>query len=349
MQFQRRHFAALAGAAVLTPWSIAQAQTPAALEALHAAAKTEGEVSWYIAFLPSEDAEILSRAFSARYPGVKVNVVRTTAQVAYQRLNQDLQAKSAHCDVFSSTDVGHYLDLKQRKLLTKYTPAASALMDKRLQNIDTDGYFHVASVATIGLIYTTQKVTAEEAPKSWNDLTDPKWRGLASVGHPGFSGFVGVWAIEMKKLYGTGWFKKLAANKPQVGRSIIDTVTTLTSGERSVAAGPVNLAAMVASKGNPLAVVAPKEGLVLMLSPSAIMANAPHPFAAKLFMEFLIGSDETEKLAYDRFGIPKRAGAKPRPGVIGLDDAGKLLRPTPQQSVDELPEVIDLWRDAFGV
>ena len=138
MQFQRRHFAALAGAAVLTPWSLAQAQTPAALEALHAAAKTEGEVSWYVAFLSSEDAEITSRAFTARYPGVKVNVVRTTAQVAYQRLNQDLQAKSAHCDVFSSTDVGHYIDLKQRKLLTKYTPAASAQMDKRLQNIDAD-------------------------------------------------------------------------------------------------------------------------------------------------------------------------------------------------------------------
>jgi iron(III) transport system substrate-binding protein len=280
---------------------------------------------------------------------VKVNVVRTTAQVAFQRLNQDLQAKAANCDVFSSSDLAHYLDLKQRKLLLKHTPAAAANLDKRLQNIDPEGHFHVASVSMIGLIYNTAKVKPEDAPKSWNDLVDPKWRGLASVGHPGFSGFVGAWALEMKNLYGAGWFKKLADNKPQVGRSIIDTVTTLTSGERVVAAGPINLAAMSAAKGNPLGVVAPKEGVVLMTSPSAILANAPHPNAAKLFMEFLIGGEEVDKLSYERFGIPKRAGAKPRPGVLGLDDAKTLLRASAQEVVDGQPEVVDLWRDAFGV
>lgn len=348
MTLDRRQFAAAAGASFLLPWGTSRAQ-PAALAALHEAARKEGELTWYIVYLPSEDAENLGRAFTARYPGVKVNVVRTTAQVAYQRLNQDLQARMANCDVFSSTDIGHYLDLKKRKLLLKHTPAAAATMDPRLQGLDRDGYFHVASVATIGLVYNTNKVKAEEAPKSWNDLTDPKWRGLASVGHPGFSGFVGVWAIEMKRLYGEDWFKKLAANKPQVGRSIIDTITTVSSGERSVSAGPVNLAASVAAKGNPLAQVAPKEGSVLMLSPSAIMANSRHPNASKLFMEFLLGSDEVDRLAHDRYGIPKRAGSKPRDGVLGLDASGKLLRPTPEEAVDELPEVIDLWRDAFGV
>lgn len=347
MRLDRRQFSALAGAAALAPWAGAHAQAP--LDALHAAARKEGELTWYIVYLPSEDAEHLGRTFSARFPGVKVNVVRTTAQVAFQRLNQDLQARTANCDVFSSTDLAHYLDLKRRKLLLQHTPSASAQMDKRLQNLDPEGYFHVASVAMVGLIYNTTKVKAADAPTSWADLVDPKWRNLASVGHPGFSGFVGAWAIEMKNLYGEGWFKKLADNKPQVGRSIIDTVTTVTSGERSISAGPINLAAMGAAKGNPLAVVAPKEGLMLMTSPSAIMANAPHPNAAKLFMEFLVGSEEVDKLAFERYGIPKRAGAKPRPGVLGLDDSPKLLHATAQEVVNGLPEVIDLWRDAFGV
>ena len=130
-------------------------------------------------------------------------------------------------------------------------------------------------------------------------------------------------------------------------RTFLDTVTTVTSGERSIAAGPINLAASVAAKGNPLAIVAPKEGPVLMLSPSAIMANSLHPNAAKLFMEFLLGSDEVEKLTVERFGLPKRAGAKPLPGVLGLDRP--TLRPSPQESVDGVPQVIELWRDAFGV
>lgn len=346
MTLNRRQFQALAGAALLAPHVVrAQAQHAA----LHEAAKKEGEVTWYSTHLPSEDSELTGRAFTARYPGVKVNVVRTTAQVAFQRLNQDIKAGNPHCDVFSSTDVAHYVDLKARKQLMKYTPASAAAMDKRLQNIDPEGFYHVGSVAMIGLIYNTTKVKAEDAPKSWNDLLDPKWRGQVSVGHPGFSGFVGVWAIEMRRLYGDGWFKKLAANKPQVGRSIIDTVTTVNSGERSISAGPINLAAQIAAKGNPLAVVAPKEGTVLMVSSSGIPANAPHPNAAKLFMEFLIDSDEVTKLAVDRYGVPRRAGTKPIQGVLGLEDIKTTLRPSVKESVEGVPEVIELWRDAFGV
>src|SRR5690606_24871960 len=117
MALDRRQFvAAAAGAALLGSWAGAHAQQPS-IETLYEAAKKEGELTWYIVYLPSEDAENVGRAFTARYPGVKVNVVRTTAQVAFQRLNQDLQAGTANCDVFSSTDIAHYLDLKKRKLL----------------------------------------------------------------------------------------------------------------------------------------------------------------------------------------------------------------------------------------
>jgi iron(III) transport system substrate-binding protein len=134
-----------------------------------------------------------------------------------------------------------------------------------------------------------------------------------------------------------------------VGRSIIDTVTTVNSGERSISAGPINLAASVASKGNPLAVVAPAEGTLVMMSPSAIMANAPHPNASKLFIEWLIGSDDTDKLMVEHYGVPIRAGSKPRPGVLGLSDVKIVLRPTAQEIVTGVPEIVDLWRDAFGV
>jgi iron(III) transport system substrate-binding protein len=349
MLLSRRQFSALAATSLATPWSHAQTAMPSHLAALYEAAKKEGELTWYIVFLPSEDAENVARQFTARFPGIKVNVVRTTAQVAFQRLNQDLKARTANCDVFASTDMGHYVDLKSRKLLAQFTPVSAGQMDPRLQNLDPEGYYHGASAFMVGLIYNTNKVKPADAPTSWADLVDPKWRGLVSVGHPGFSGAGASWCIEMRRLYGDSWFKKLADNKPQVGRSVIDAVTTVNSGERSISAGPINLAAMTASKGNPLAVVAPKEGPVLIMSPSAVMANAPHPNAARLFTEWFLVSEETERMTRDQFGIPRRAGAKPREGVLGLNDAKTVLRPTVQETMAQLPEVIELWKDAFGV
>jgi iron(III) transport system substrate-binding protein len=346
MFLRRRQFAVLAASTVAAPW-VARAQA-VNLTALHDAARKEGELTWYTVPQTSEVAEKMGRSFTARYPGVKVNVVRTTAQVAFQRLNQDLKAGTANCDVFTSTDLAHYVDLKGRNLLAKYLPAAVARQDKRVQNLDPDAYFHASSAFMMGLVYNTRKVAAAAAPTSWNDLTDPKW-GAPVVAHPAYSGAAGAWCIEMRKLFGDGWFKKLAANKAHVGRSTIDAVTSVISGEASVSAGPMSLAARSAQRGNPVATLAPKEGPVLILAPSGIMANTRRPNASRLFMEWMLGSEDTERISIEEFSVPLRANAKPAPGVLGLGDARPLLAPTPPQMVVNIPKVIDLWKDAFGV
>ena len=347
MFLRRREFGVMAASALAFP-AIVRAQAPA-LAALHDAARKEGELTWYTVPQTSEVAEKMGRTFTARYPGVRVNVVRTTAQVAYQRLNQDLKAGTPNCDVFTSTDLAHYVDLKGRNLLLKFLPAAVARQDKRVQNMDPDGYFHASSCFMMGLVYNTQKVSAAAAPKSWADLLDPKWSGAALVAHPAYSGAAGAWCIEMRKLYGDDFFKKLAANKAHVSRSTIDAVTAVISGESSVSAGPMSLAARSAAKGNPVATLAPKEGPVLILSPTGILANTRRPNASRLFMEWMLGSEDTERISVEEFSVPLRANAKPAPGVIGLGDANPLLAPTPPQMVAQIPKVIDAWREAFGV
>ena len=59
----------------------------------------------------------------------------------------------------------------------------------------------------------------------------------------------------MKKLYGWKYFEQLEKNKPQIGRSINDTVTALNAGERQVAAGADGSTLFSAARGNPLAIV----------------------------------------------------------------------------------------------
>lgn len=200
MSLRRRQISIAAAATLAAPW-VVRAQS-GNLAALHEAAKKEGELTWYTVPQTSEVAEKMGRSFTARYPGVKVNVVRTTAQVAFQRLNQDLKAGTPNCDVFTSTDLAHYVDLKGRNLLLKYVPAAASQLDKRVQNLDPDGYFHASSCFMMGLVYNTQKVTGADIPRSWTDLADPKWNAAAVVAHPGYSGAAGAWCIEMRKLYG---------------------------------------------------------------------------------------------------------------------------------------------------
>ena len=344
---RRYYLAILLLASLLVPWA-ADAQISATEQKLYEAAKKEGgEITWYSAHSAAEVLELIGRGFEAKFPGLKVNVVRATAQVAFQRLSQDVKANSAQCDVFSSTDVGHYVYLKQNKLLAKYVPENASKMFPAYQNLDPDGFYHITSAGLVLITYNTAKVKPEDAPKKWTDLQDPKWRNQVSLGHPGFSGYVGTWAVLMKKLYGWDYFKKLEVNKPQIGRSINDTVTMLNAGERSVAAGPAETTLRSAQKGNPLALVYPEDGTLLMYAPSAVMANSKRPNGAKLFMEFLMGV-EYSQIMVEQYGEPMRPEVKLPPEMKPIDQI-KTLRPTVDEIVNGVPEVKELWRDTFGV
>jgi iron(III) transport system substrate-binding protein len=333
--------AGLAIAAALAFAPVAHAD----IKALEEGAKKEGELTWYVAHYTSEGAEDLGRGFTEMY-GVKVNVVRKTAQVAYRRLLQDLKNNQTICDVFSSTDVGHYVRLAAEGRFEKYAPESASKILPAFRNFDPAGFYHTTSAGLVVLTYNSSKVKAEDAPKKWRDLLDIKWKGKVSTGHPGFSGYVGTWVLTMKNLYGWSYFDRLEKNKPQIGRSINDTVTALNAGERQVAAGADGSALFSASRGNPLAVSYPTDGSVLIIAPSAIMKGTKHPNAARLFMEYLY-SVEAAKINAKHFVIPLRPEVPSPPGAKPISEL-KTIRPTVAEIDKGIPEVIEQWRDTFG-
>jgi iron(III) transport system substrate-binding protein len=316
------------------------------LGTLEEGARKEGGLTWYTAQTDGESAEQIGRRFTERYPGVMVTVVRTTAQVAYERLSAELKNKTLECDVFSSTDPGHDETLKQKGLLAHYIPQSDSELSPAFRAFDKDGYYHSTTGGLVLIAYNTVKVKPEDAPGNWPDLLLPKWNRQVSVGHPAFSGFVGTWVLAMRKLNGWEYFEALEKNRPQMGRSIIDTTTMLTSGERLVAASSSTSTLHAADKGNPVAVVHPSDGSLLIVAASCIMAKAPRPNAARLFLEFL-QSEEVAKIS-----VEQRAESL-RPEVVSLPGAKSFTEiKTFQLSVAEtlkgIPEVIEQWRDTFG-
>ncbi len=343
-----RYFLALLGAVLTIAAAPARAQMPAWEQQLYDAAKKEKQFTVYTAHYDTETIADLCMAFDKRYPGVKCNFVRTTAQVAFQRLQQDMQANLAVASVFSSTDVSHYPDLKKRGLLMSYQPHNLAKMvDSLKQYNDKDNDYWVTAAALVVITYNNSLVAEKDAPKKWTDLLDPKWKDKIAIGHPAYSGYVGTWVVLMRKLYGWDYFVKLEKNKPQIGRSINDTVTMLNAKERWVAAGPEATTLLSRDKGNPLSVIYPSDGTLLMVSPSGIPKNAPAPNAAKLFIEFLLDKEAAE-VQVKNHSLSVIKGIKPAVGAKPLEDI-KVIRPTEEEITKGIPEVKEKFRDTFGV
>ena len=315
---------------------------------LYEAAKKEKELTWYTAHYGSETAAAVCSGFEKKYPGIKCNYIRTTAQVAYQRLAQDQKAGLAVASVIGSTDASHFGRMKQDGWLLKYRPKSlGELIESAVPYNDPDDLFFITAAGLVVITYNTSVVKEAEAPKRWTDLLEPRWKGKVSIGHPGFSGYVGTWVVQMRKLYGWDYFKKLELNKPRIGRSINDTVTMLNAKESWVAAGPSATTLQSRDKGNPLALVYPEDGALLMISPSGILKNAPAPNAGKLFVEYLFSKECNEIMVKLREeSINKHV--KVLPGARSLATV-KTIRPSYEEIEKGIPEVKEQFRDTFGI
>ena len=251
------------------------------------AARKEGKVVWYTSLaLPT--AERLAKAFEAAYPGIKVELNRTGSERILQRVMQELQANIKTVDVIHTSDAGHFVMLKDKKLLARHTPPGVERFPAGFK--DRDGYYYGLRATVNAIAYNTRVVSAAEAPKTWKDLLDPKWKGKMVTAHPGYSGVIATHVLALVKLLGWDYFKQLAANQLMLVQSANDPSGVVASGERPVAVdGGDYTFYQIKKKGNPVEIVYPKEGVPLVISPTAITAFAPHPSAALLFTDFSFG------------------------------------------------------------
>ena len=292
------------------------------------AARKEGKVVWYTSLvLPS--AERVAKLFETAYPDVKVEVHRTGSQRILQRVMQELQANIKNVDVVHTSDAGHYVLLKEKKLLAKYTPAGVDAFPAGFK--DKDGYYYGLRATVNAITYNTKVVSAAEAPKTWKDLLDPKWKGKMVTAHPGYSGVIATHVLALVHLHGWDYFKQLAQNQLMLVQSANDPSTVVSSGERVVAVnGGEYSAYQLKKKGNPLEIVYPKEGVPLVVSPTAITSFAPHPSAARLFTDFTF-TREVQQVMADSEGLytghPDVTYPADKPKLKDL----KLLTVTPEE------------------
>jgi iron(III) transport system substrate-binding protein len=325
------------------------AKTGLSEQELYDAAKKEGTLSWWTAHYALPAAERQRDAFQAKYPGVKVEMQRKTAQVLFRQLDQELRASiKPSVDIFDSTDEAHYVDLKKRGLLAKYRPSGLDQVPADLRKLENaDDYYQLGALGFVLINYNSQKIAQADVPKTWQDLLDPKWKGQIALGHPNFSGYVGNWVLAMNDKYGWKYFDDLKKNNPKIAQSVNDTVTSIQSGERNLGAGPDNFSLETKAKGVPISIQYPTDDSIIIVSPTGILKEAQHPNAARLFANFRYGKEFNEALVKS-FNLPLRTDVAPAAGAKGVADVkyyrNKISR------LETIPtEIVDKWRATFGV
>ncbi len=271
--------------------------------------KKEGELIWYTT-AGLQDSKPMADEFQKDYPFIKPSVVRAGSGVLVNRILNEARAQKVFFDIFN-TNHESILPLKKRGLIGRYLSPEAKYYDEDLR--DSDGFWHSAYVIPWFLGYNTNLIKKNDVPKTYLELLHPKWKGKKiAVGSENgaliLAGLMKVWGRDKA----VGYFKQLAAQDPVVqAGSPSNRIQLLAAGEFPMTLAAGNTLQSFASRGAPIDWVA-LEPVFVQVNAIMIAAQAPHPNAARLFVDFAL-SKKGQEMVRSFHRVPGRNGVDAEP------------------------------------
>lgn len=269
------------------------------------AAKKEGQVTFYSVNIPLSVRPALTRAFKEKY-GIKLEVVGPmSAAELVPKIETEQRAKAYVVDVVETGGSTPFNILKPRGLLAEPIKGVPEAKDLTVWNHDPysgdpEGYVFIYYNYTPGPLINTKLVSPEREPKSYLDLLDPWWKGKIiwddpSTFGPGSNAFTTILLT-----LGEDYLRKLAATQDvKVSRVRAEIHELLVRGEYAIVLGPSTPYILkLLEAGAPVKVVKIKEGTAGAGWSVMIIKNAPHPNAARLFINWFISKEGQYVFSY---------------------------------------------------
>ncbi len=316
----------------------------AADPALIAAAQKEGEVIWYTAFIVNQLVRPASDAFEKLY-GVKVKHIRANASDIALRIINEGKAGKVQSDVFDSTT--GTAALKKAGMVEKFIPPNVAHFPKEM--LDPEGYWVAVNSYILAPAVNTSMIPRDQWPKTLEDFLDPRWQGKiawsTSLSSGGAPGFIATVIKEYGEAKGMDYLRRLALQKPiNINAAARRVTDQMIAGEFPLALQIFNNQPVSSARqGAPVAWL-PVQPVTASLNGISVTKGAPHPNAARLFVEFMVSAEGQKIVAANDYipADPDTPAADP-----DMKPDGKSLR-AQYFNPEELEAGMSGWADVFN-
>jgi ABC-type Fe3+ transport system substrate-binding protein len=245
---------------------------------------------------PAAPYERMARDFERRYPGIAVSVTGGFSNVLDRQIDAQLAAKRLAVDMAFLQTAQDFVRWKKAGVLLRFKPDADDRIDPRFR--DPDGAFAAASVVLLTYAYNTRLVAPADVPASALDFLKPQFTGKLVTAYPADDDATLYVFDTIVRKYGWDYMTKYMAQRPSFIQGHLEVL-------RSVAAG-TNLATFdstssttgaLRKSGQPIAFAFPADDLMPTFFVTAgIFRDAPHPNAAKLFLDWYMAKEQQSRL-----------------------------------------------------
>jgi iron(III) transport system substrate-binding protein len=292
--------------------------------------------------------EHYERGFEAAHPTVDVQWVDMGSQEVLDRLRAE--KANSQADVWFGAPAEIFARAAGEGLLEPYTPtwADKVPADARDENAAWFGTYMTPEV----IAYNTNAVTQADAPKDWDDVLDPKWKGKVLIRDPIASGsmraiFGGILARSVARTGTTAegweWLRRLDANTKEYVLNPALLYQKLGREEGTITLYNMpDIATLEQRTKAPVGYVIPASGTPLLVDAIALVKGAGHPAAAKQFYEYVSTPAALHEAAVKFLRIPARTDIP----VDSLPDVVKRARAEVKPMAGDqrlLRDSLDAW------
>jgi len=297
-----------------------------------AAARQEGKVVIYNGSSPGL-TDVVAKAFTDKY-GIAIERLDARPVEVRERIRTEQSAGRFVGDITIS--ITETLKLQNTTGVLQPHGALPSLARVR-DDLAGEGTVLPFAMVRWAILLNNRLVPPGQEPRTWSDLLDPKWKGKILMDDPRTNGGGYFLFSATYKAFGRDFHERLAAQKPVLSSNVSLNERRVVQGEYALYLPQVvpNLSRL---KGLPIRAISPEEGLPYGVSGAAMLTKAPHPNAARLFMEFLLSDEGQEAVATRGYGSVTGLVSKKLPpalsqlvqapllGTASSADADKMLK-----------------------
>lgn len=292
--------------------------------------------------METDEANLFLAEFVKKYPFIKTDLFRSSGEKVQTRFLVEHRANTHSADVFQTSIVQVY-QLRNLKLLAPYASEEAIAYPEGFK--DSQGFWTAFYQIPYVIGFNTRLVTPREVPASYEDLLRPRWKGWIALETAEYQWFY-HWMQILGRDKGLEFMRKFAGQNLQMraGHTLLAQL---------VAAGEAGLATVVYSNrvermkasGAPIDWVRFKGPTITAMNAVSITAQAPHPNAARLFVDFIL-SKEGQSLLRGLRRIPARPDVLPDPPSLtkGLN----LYPARPEGMIESYNETVALFDEIFN-
>ena len=269
------------------------------MAAVASADEPKGKVMLYSSMQEAQ-LQAIEAAFEAKYPGVDMEYYYAGGGKLVTKMTTEAKdGGQIASDLVWLGDPSDYEEFKKQGWLEPYVSPETDHIAK--EYMDAEGYYTAGRLVTMGIAWCTLEgmgITEEEAPKTWNDLLDPKWNNQIIMTDPSQASTTKYWMAAMMQSpkYGEAYFQALRDNGVELESGTTATHNVVAAGSYQVGICLDYVSANLIAEGSPMAFHYTTEDVITMTSPIALIKGCANEDNGKLLMDFILSKEGQEVL-----------------------------------------------------